>query len=222
MKKIVEEVYHLSLFPRSGINCYIVEGVLIDAGIRSSFGKISKILKEIPVHMHALTHAHPDHQGASARICNEFNLPFLCHEKEVHRAENGNASEDYPTHNFITSLQEKYWSGKGHPVTKTLKENDTLGNFTVIETPGHAAGHLAFFREKDGVLIIGDAATNMNLLTTIPGLHLPPKIFTENMEENIKSLQKLAKISPRMICFGHGPVLRNDRKQFEAFVKKLT
>lgn len=89
------------------------------------------------------------------------------------------------------------------------------------ETPGHAAGHLAFFREKDGVLIIGDAATNMNLLTTIPGLHLPPKIFTENMEENIESLQKLAKISPRIICFGHGPVLINKNNEFEKFVQKL-
>ncbi|WP_370445089.1 hypothetical protein [Sphingobacterium multivorum] len=34
---------------------------------------------------------------------------------------------------------------------------------------------MSLFRERDGVLIIGDAATNMNLLTTVPGLGLLQK-----------------------------------------------
>ncbi len=89
-----------------------------------------------------------------------------------------------------------------------------------IETPGHSAGHISLFRERDGVLIIGDAATNMNLLTTVPGLGLPPKIFTSDQQQNIRSLQKLAGLNPSMICFGHGPVMRNTDRKFEQFAAK--
>lgn len=221
MQQIAKDVYHISLMPRNGINCYIAEGVLIDAGIRSSYKKINQHLLEIPVHLHVLTHAHADHQGCSHKICSDFKLPLYCHPKEVYRAETGFATKDYPSSkNIIARLQQKYWAGAGHKVDKTIKENDMTGNFRVIETAGHSDGHISLFREKDGVLIIGDAATNMNLLTTIEGLQLPPHIFTTNKAENIISLQKLAKLNPKIICFGHGPVLDNRNKEFERFVER--
>ncbi|MDQ1096753.1 MULTISPECIES: MBL fold metallo-hydrolase [Chryseobacterium] len=221
MQKITEDVFHIPLMPRNGINCYIIEGVLIDSGIKNSHHRIIRALKEIPVGSHALTHAHPDHQGCSDVICTEFRIPLYCHEKEVSRAESGLATVDYPSkRNIIARFQQKYWAGKGHPVTRTLRENDVLGNFTVIETPGHSSGHISFFRERDGILIIGDAATNMNLLTTCTGLHLPPGIFTSDGQANIHSLKKLKHLNPRIICFGHGPVLHNRNREFETFVDK--
>lgn len=221
MPQVAKDVYHIPLMPRNSINCYIIEGFLIDSGIKSSFNKISNYLKEIPIHAHALTHAHADHQGCSDKICSHFNVPLYCHEKEVWRTESGFVTKDYPSNkNIIARLQQKYWAGQGHKVSETLKENDMIGNFKIIETPGHSVGHISFFREKDGVLIIGDVATNMNLLTTIEGLHLPPNIFTSDREENINSLLKLAKLNPKTICFGHGPVLINKNKSFEKFVEK--
>ncbi|WP_158667023.1 MBL fold metallo-hydrolase, partial [Elizabethkingia anophelis] len=117
---------------------------------------------------------------------------------------------------------QKYWAGQGHKVERTIAENDRIGNFQVIETPGHSPGHISLFREWDGVLIIGDAATNMNLLTTATGLRLPPNIFTSDQQRNIKSLQKLAKLDPAIICFGHGPVMRNTDRKFEQFVAKCS
>lgn len=223
MQQVAKDVYHIPLMPRNSINCYIVEGILIDSGIKSSFNKISTCIKDIPIHTHALTHAHADHQGCSDKICNGFNVPLYCHEKEVWRTESGFVTKDYPSSkNIIARFQQKYWAGQGHKVAETLKENDMLGNFKIIETPGHSAGHISFFREKDGVLIIGDVATNMNLLTTIKGLHLPPNIFTSDREENITSLLKLSMLNPQIICFGHGPILRNQNKAFEKFVEKHT
>ena len=68
---------------------------------------------------------------------------------------------------------------------------------------------------------MGDVATNMNLITTAEGLHLPPDLFTKDKEENIKSLKKLAALAPRVLCFGHGPVLKNNNRQFERFAGKL-
>jgi len=63
-----------------------------------------------------------------------------------------------------------------------------------VEDSGHADGHLFFFREKDGALIIGDVPTNMNLLTTFTGLHLPLGMFTTN-HEFIKKIKSVASAS---------------------------
>ncbi|WP_336965624.1 MBL fold metallo-hydrolase [Chryseobacterium contaminans] len=222
LRQITTEVFQVSLMPRNSINCYIIEGVLVDCGIRSSYTTIKKVIQKIAVHQHVLTHAHADHQGCSDQICAEFDIPLLCHPNEVFRTETGMVTNDYPTpDNWVAKLQQKYWAGQGHKVDKTIVENDMIGNFRVIETPGHSAGHISLFRERDGVLIIGDAATNMNVFTTITGLRLPPNMFTSDQQRNIKSLKKLAELNPSVICFGHGPVLRNTDRKFEKFVAKF-
>ncbi|MYY50008.1 MBL fold metallo-hydrolase, partial [Elizabethkingia anophelis] len=216
LRQIAPEVFQISLMPRNSINCYIIECVLVDSGIRSSYNTVKKALQKTPVYQHILTHAHADHQGCSDQICAEFEIPLLCHPDEVFRTETGMVTNDYPTpQHWVAKLQQKYWAGQGHKVERTIAENDRIGNFQVIETPGHSPGHISLFREWDGVLIIGDAATNMNLLTTATGLRLPPNIFTSDQQRNIKSLQKLAKLDPAIICFGHGPVMRNTDRKFE-------
>lgn len=223
LHQIAPEVFQIPLMPRNSINCYIIEGVLVDSGIRSSYTTVKKALQKIPVYQHVLTHAHADHQGCSDLICAEFAIPLLCHPSEVFRTETGMVTHDYPTpKHWVANLQQKYWAGQGHQVEHTIVENDRIGNFRVIETPGHSAGHISFFRERDGVLIIGDAATNMNLLTTATGLRLPPNIFTSDQRLNIKSLQKLANLNPAIICFGHGPIMRNTDRKFEQFVAKCS
>ncbi|MDX8570540.1 MBL fold metallo-hydrolase [Elizabethkingia sp. HX QKY] len=223
LHQIAPEVFQISLMPRNSINCYIIEGVLVDSGIRSSYITVKKALHKIPVYQHILTHAHADHQGCSDHICAEFEIPLLCHPDEVFRTETGMVTNDYPTpQHWVAKLQQKYWAGQGHKVEHTIAENDRIGNFQVIETPGHSAGHISLFREQDGVLIIGDVATNMNLLTTATGLRLPPNIFTSDQRRNIKSLQKLTKLNPAIICFGHGPVMRNTDRKFEKFVARCS
>ncbi|MBJ2123166.1 MBL fold metallo-hydrolase [Flavobacterium sp. IB48] len=211
MKNIAQDVYQIPLFPRNAINCYVIEDVLIDAGIRTSANTILKTLKNKTVTKHALTHAHADHQGSSKVICETLNIPLLCSEPEKEFAENGNVITEYsnPNH-FISKFQKNFWAGKGHPVSQILKEGDQIGGFTVIETPGHSSGHISFFREKDRVLIVGDVMTNMNLLTTKVGLHEPPHLFTADKETNRKSILKLASLKPKILCFGHGPVLFNN------------
>lgn len=223
LRQIAPEVFQIPLMPRNSINCYIIEGVLVDSGIRSSYTTVKKALRKIPVDQHILTHAHADHQGCSDQICAEFGIPLLCHPDEIFRTETGMVTTDYPnSQHWVAKLQQKYWAGQGHKVDRTVVENDMIGNFRVIETPGHSAGHISLFRERDGVLIIGDAATNMNLITTAIGLQLPPNIFTSDQQRNIRSLQKLAKLNPSVICFGHGPVMQNTDRKFERFVAKCS
>lgn len=199
----------------------LIEDVLIDAGIRTSANKILKSINDKSITQHALTHAHADHQGSSKVICETLNIPLLCSEPEKEFAENGNVVTEYPNPNHIISkFQKNFWAGKGYPVSQTLKEGEQIGGFTVIETPGHSKGHLSFFREKDGVLIVGDVMTNMNLLTTKVGLHEPPHLFTSDQEMNRKSILKLASLQPKILCFGHGPVLFNN-SELEKFKNSI-
>ena len=44
----------------------------------------------------------------------------------------------------------------------------------MLEAPGHSRGHVAYWRESDRVLILGDVLNGMNVSTGIRGLHEPP------------------------------------------------
>ena len=208
MKEIAEDVFHIPLLPANSINCYVIDDILIDAGIRSSGAKILRAIKGKKITTHALTHAHADHQGSSKLLCNILNIPLWTSEPEKENAESGNVTDDYPNNkHLVARFQQKYWAGSGHKVSKILKEGDSVGSFRVIETPGHSRGHISFYREKDRVLIVGDTLVNMNLATTIPGLHQPPAIFTTDKKKNIDSIKKIVALKPKLLCFGHGPVL---------------
>jgi glyoxylase-like metal-dependent hydrolase (beta-lactamase superfamily II) len=220
MNEVAKNVYHISLFPRNGINCYVVDDILIDSGISASAGKILKSVKNLKISKHVLTHAHADHQGSSRMICDMLNIPLGTSKPEKDNAESGRVIDEYPNNrHLIARFQQKYWAGKGHEVSFLLKEGDTVGSFTVIETPGHAKGHISFFREKDGVLIVGDTMVNMNLLTTSVGLSEPPQLFTTDQAVNRSSIKKLFDLQPKILCFGHGPVLYNT-DEFENFMSR--
>ncbi|MBJ7428811.1 MAG: MBL fold metallo-hydrolase, partial [Bacteroidia bacterium] len=209
------------LMPRNGINCYVIDDILIDSGIRSSGNKILKAIKNIAITKHVLTHAHADHQGSCDFICNTLNIPLWTSELEKENAESGNVTYEYPNSNsLIAKFQQKYWAGKGQNVSQVLKEGDKVGSFTVIDTPGHSKGHISFFRESDRVMIVGDVMVNMNLVTTMVGLHQPPNLFTTDKKKNIESIKKIVALKPKILCFGHGPVLF-DNGELERFICEI-
>ncbi|MFZ1398306.1 MAG: MBL fold metallo-hydrolase [Candidatus Promineifilaceae bacterium] len=224
MIEVAKNVFHIPLFPRNMVNAYIVDGFLVDAGIRSSEKKLLKAIDQIgrgKIEAHVLTHAHPDHQGASAAICQQLNIPLWCGRDDVAAMESGLVSGDDPnSSSFIVRLQQRYWTGPAYPVTRSLQEGDRVGSFQVLETPGHSPGHIVLWREADGVLIVGDVLNNTNLLTTIPQLREPPEMFTPDVAENRKSIRKVAALQPKLICFGHGPVMPNTT-QLNKMVAKL-
>ena len=120
----------------------------------------------------------------------------------------------------VTQAFVRMFSGPAHSVDRALKEGDEVGGFKVIETPGHSAGHVVYWRESDRVLIIGDVLTNMDQLSTRRGLHEPKRYLTTDPAENRRSARKLAPLEPELILFGHGPPLRDTRK-FVEFVEAL-
>ncbi len=162
------------------------------------------------IRAHALTHVHSDHQGSSHFICVTRAIPLWIHTREVEMMEKGVEVMRYNSpHNVITGLQRRFWAGPAHPVSRALEAGDDLNGFEVLETPGHARGHISLWRETDRVLIIGDVLTHMNVVTGKVGLHEPLSIFTLDAQRNRENIRHLAQLEPRLTLFGHGKPLRD-------------
>ena len=134
-------------------------------------------------------------------------------------AESGDIAR-YQPDRPINRVMHRLMSGPGHPVERPLREGDEVAGFTVLEVPGHSAGHLAYWRETDRALVLGDVVNNMDVRTGIPGLHQPPDAFTPDPARNRMSARRLAALEPALVCFGHGPPL-HDTGRFVNFAAEL-
>jgi len=212
MKQLADDVFLLDGWPPNAINVYLVGDVLIDAATRQAERRILRQIAGRSLSAHALTHAHPDHQGSSHAICERLGLPLWCGQGDVPAMETpgGIAASQAP--GWVNAFQRRFWTGPPHPVARALVEGDEVAGFTVLETPGHSRGHVAYWREADRVLILGDVLNNINVRTGIPGLHEPPDVFTPDPPRNRLSARRLAELRPRLTCFGHGAPLRDPGK----------
>jgi hydroxyacylglutathione hydrolase len=84
-----------------------------------------------------------------------------------------------------------------------------VAGFRVVHAPGHTPGHVIFFRDADRVALAGDVLANINFLTRKPGLIEPPPFFSADFRQNRRSMGILADLEPAVVCFGHGPPLRD-------------
>ncbi len=220
MKQLADGVWQLAGFPPNAINVFLLDDVLVDASTRFNARKILKELEGRPLSAHALTHAHPDHQGASHAVCERFGVPFWVGEQDVAAAENPKLIGERQPDHFMAQLFAKTMTGPAHHVDRHLREGDDVASFKVIDTPGHSAGHVAFWRESDRVLVLGDVLNSADVYTLIPGLRTPKDYFTPDPAENRRSARKLALLEPKLVLFGHGPPV-TDTKKFVDFVNGL-
>jgi hydroxyacylglutathione hydrolase len=212
VREVAPGVWQLSGMPPNAINVFLVGDVLVDAGTRHARRRILRQLAGRQVSTHVLTHAHPDHQGATREVCDALGIPLWCGESDADAAERPELMRERQPGASLNRLIWKAWAGPGYPVERRLREGDEVAGFQVIDTPGHSAGHIALWRESDRVLIAGDVLNSMNLITTLPGLHEPPGVFTPDPARNRESIKRIAALEPRVACFGHGPVWTDTAK----------
>jgi len=215
-ERVADGVWLLRGRPRYAINVYVMGDVLVDAATRHAAKRILEQTRGVPLSAHLLTHGHLDHTGASHELCQTLNLPLLCGEADRAMVESDDPPPDAPR---LLRMEHRLWAGPGHPVSRTLGEGDEIAGFAVLEVPGHSPGHLAFWRERDRVLILGDVLFGLSPATGRPDLRLPPNLFTPDPEQNLRSARRLAELGPELICFGHGPPLR-DGAAFREFVAR--
>jgi glyoxylase-like metal-dependent hydrolase (beta-lactamase superfamily II) len=217
VEPVAPGVWLLKGSPPYAINEYLVEDVLIDTGTRWAGRRLLRALRRRPPALVALTHCHPDHRGSAALVCRTFRVPLACHEADAPVMEGRQPMHPrLPFPRLLGPLVD----GGPYPVGRVLRDGDEVAGFRVVHAPGHTTGHVVYFRESDRVAIAGDVLANVNVLTGRPGLREPPRVFSIDPALNRDSARKLLALRPSVVCFGHGPPLR-DLGLLERFVARL-
>jgi hydroxyacylglutathione hydrolase len=157
--------------------------------------------------MLALTHAHPDHWGAAPALCAALGVPVACHHGDadvvIGKASAGNG--------LAFRLGKLLLERGACSEVERLSEGDMVGDFRVVHAPGHSDGHVIYFRDSDGVAIVGDVINTMDMWTRRVRLAEPPANLSIDAEENRRSIQKLVELGPSLVLPGHGAPLRDMR-----------
>lgn len=198
--------------------------VLIDAGLQGSALKIIKDAQELfgennPPQAILLTHGHFDHVGALPELLDVWkNVPVYAHALEVPYL---TGKSSYPPPDPAVgggAMAYMSWIFPIKPINiierlRLLPHDGSvphLPDWKWIHTPGHAPGHVSFFRSRDRVLIAGDAfvTTDQNALSAVLlqklEMHGPPAYFTINWIESERSIRRLLDLNPGVAGTGHG------------------
>lgn len=217
MNQVAPGVERLFGMPPNAINVYLADDVLIDAATKLASRRILRQILDRPVSMVALTHVHPDHQGAAKAVCEARGIPLGCHVADIDAMEGRvpipSSQPDHPLNRLIS------WGFEGPPyqVRRPFEDGDQVGSFRVIHAPGHSPSEVIFFRDSDRVAICGDVINTMDLRTALPRVQEPPQAFSFDPMANRDSIRKLLELQPSVVLPGHGPPLR-DLAKLEALV----
>lgn len=212
--------------------------VLIDAGMPKSADEIISVVEERygsksrPKAI-ILTHGHFDHVGGIIELIERWDVPVYAHTLEIHfLSGKQNYPEPDPTvNNGLVAKMSPIFPNEAINLGGNLKVLPSDGSvpfmagFRWIHTPGHSPGHISLFREKDKVLIAGDAFVTVKqeslykVITQTKEISGPPQYFTTDWLAARASIEKLAILKPSVAVTGHGLPMKGE--ELTSNLKKL-
>lgn len=203
--------------------------VLVDTGLENSgdfilssaeerFGKNSRPKAII------LTHGHFDHVGSVKKLSEFWDVPVYIHHLEMPYI---TGKKDYPVADATVDEGMVAKMSPTFPHTSIdigframpLPSDGSVPGMTGwkwIHTPGHTVGHVSLFREKDRVLIVGDAFTTlkqeslMSVITQKEEISGPPKYLTTDWKTAEKSVETLKELKPYLVIPSHGKPMKGE------------
>ncbi|GAW91849.1 MBL fold metallo-hydrolase [Calderihabitans maritimus] len=179
-----------------------------------------------------VTHYHPDHYGAAGWLQKISGAPIYMSSPEARAVEIFQKEKSrfiealnilYQTNGMPTILLDTFCKSLNEmgslvePVAKisiiNSNEKVKIGNlyFQIINTPGHADGHLCFYNEQFGILISGD-----QLLPEIsPNISLWPGRDPNPLGSFLQSLQQLRQLPIKLVLPAHGQPFRDPVKRID-------
>jgi len=138
------------------------------------------------------THYHDDHIGGATALSRELGLPIWTHDETAKRI------------------------GRDK-VSRTLTDGETLvldgpkaQAWKVLETPGHAWGHLSLWNERDRTLVVGDMVASVGTIVIIPG--------DGDMRIYLDQLRRLRSLDAKLALPAHGEPIDTPNSLFDHYV----
>ena len=227
--QITPQVYQITI--RAANMFVIVEDrlTLIDTGFRGSQRRITGFVNSIgrdirEINLAIITHNHLDHIGSLAELRELTDIKTAIHRIDIENTENelpypgGKQIGKLFTFPPLSNLRERLVMD-ARDASILLDEGSilpVLGGLKVVHTPGHTAGSISLYSEKDKILFVGDA------LQKHYGRPCPPsKMVSSDLEVALDSIKKMAELDCDIICFGHGkPIMKNGQKMLQKLVTK--
>ncbi len=200
---------------------------LVDCGYAETFPEFVNGLRDLELEirdLHAILVSHDDidHLGALAQF-RELNpdIRIYCSETEAASVSGKIPSERLEqAERSLPHLPEEHrpWALRfieqlknipRLPVDITLQDHDRIdGELEVICTPGHTKGHISLYSPADNTLIANDA-----LVIEDDNFEIANPMFTLDMPQAIRSVERIKEIDPaRIICY-HGGIAEDNIPQ---------
>lgn len=218
------------------VNLYFVRSddeslawVLVDAGLPGSADKVRAAARQlfgpnVPPTAIVLTHGHFDHVGVLDAwpdvpvYAHPLELPYLTGRSSYPPPDPAVGGGAMSWLSFLYPRKPIDLGERVRPLNSSGSVPDLPG-WRWLFTPGHAPGHVSFFREADRLLLAGDAVTTVRgesayrTFTQDPELQGPPAYFTTDWDAARDSVRRIAALEPGQVASGHGiplkgPILR--------------
>ncbi|MGI9107525.1 MAG: MBL fold metallo-hydrolase [Pyrinomonadaceae bacterium] len=196
--------------------------VLVDSGLPKFSGHLRRALAErygegARPEAIVLTHGHFDHAGSALELAERWDVPVYAHRLELPYL---TGKSDYPpqdpTVGGTLAQMSRLFPHSGYDFGSRVQPLPANGHlpdmpeWRVHHTPGHTAGHAALFRERDRVLLAGDALATVDqdspfgMVVQKPEFRRPPAPFTTDWGAARESIALLASLRPETVGAGHG------------------
>ncbi|HVL48767.1 MAG TPA: MBL fold metallo-hydrolase [Candidatus Thermoplasmatota archaeon] len=136
-----------------------------------------------------LTHHHPDHVAGVPFLKERFGFPVMAHAETAKRV-------SFPVDRRL---------GDGDILE--LGRDENVGKnwrIRVLHTAGHTKGSISLLDNRFGAMVVGDLASSVSTIVVDPA-------DGGDMGAYMRSLSRLADLSPSIVIPGHGPAVAGAR-----------
>lgn len=223
MRAVDEGIYRLGSRHH---NFYVMteggKATVVDSGARRDYSQLVSGLASVrlglgDVEVILITHAHTDHMGSAAEAArggvsvkgHEAEIPVLRGDRPVKQVTTSQLPLWKPgVWSFLFAMVRAGATGAPPiPGVEGVGDGEILdvpGRPRVIHTPGHTAGHAAFYLPDRRVLFTGDGLATQSPIGGARGPLLLESMFHADLGQARESLSLIADLDTRLVLPGHG------------------